>query len=128
MPEYLYQHPQSEEYKYIFLGMEDIHEYVDDDGVEWNRIFTTTQLSAVTIGEIDPFDKNDFINKTAQKKGSYGDLLDASRDLGRQRKEKLGYDPVQNKYFDDFSKSRRGLRHPQDKRGHKKIKGIDVEF
>ena len=67
MPEYIYQHPDSEEYKLILQGINDVHEYIDDEGVKWNRIFTTPQVS--TVGSIDPFSQNDFVNKTAQKKG-----------------------------------------------------------
>ena len=36
-------------------------------------------------------------------------------DVIQQRKDKLGYDPIQQKYFKDYSKKRRGLKHPQDK-------------
>ena len=126
MPEYLYQHPESEEYKYIFQGIKDTHEYIDNDNVKWNRIFTSPQLN--TVGTIDPFDKNQFINKTSATKGNYGDLMDRSAELSAQRAEKLGSDPIRDKYLNNYAKSRRGLRHSQDERGKKKIKGIDVEF
>ena len=126
MPQYVYQHPVSEEYKIIIQGINDKHEYIDDAGTQWNRVFTPPQVSAV--GEIDPFNQNDFVNKTAVKKGSYGDLIDASKELSQKRKDKLGYDPIQNSYYDNYSKSRRGLKHPNDNRGVKKTPGYDVEF
>ena len=126
MPEYLYQHPASNEYKYVFQGINEVHTYVDEDKVQWKRIFTPPQLS--TIGQIDPFNHNDFVNKTAVKKGTYGQLLDESQELSKKREEKLGYDPVKNSFFDNYSKSRRGLRHPNDTRAAKKNSGYDVEF
>ena len=43
------------------------------------------------------------------------------------RAEQLGYDPVQNKYFDDYSKSRRGIKHPKDTRGNDS-KDYSVDF
>jgi len=116
MPEYIYQHPESQEYVSIFQGIHATHEYIDQYGTKWNRIFTTPQLNCV--GTIDPFSKNDFVNKTASTKGTYGDLADRSAELSAQRKAQLGYDPVQNKYFDDYSKKRKGVKHPKDKRGN----------
>jgi hypothetical protein len=125
MPQYIYQNPNSEEYKLVFQGINDVHEYIDDSGLKWNRVFTTPQVS--TVGAIDPFSQNDFVNKTSQKKGSYGDLVDQSKELSAKRAEQLGYDPVQNKYFDDYSKSRRGIKHPKDTRGNDS-KDYSVDF
>ena len=124
MPEYLYQHPETYEVKSVFQKVNDEHVYVVDN-IKWNRIFTSPQLN--TVGTIDPFNKNQFIDKTANTKGNYGDLLDRSRELSEQRKEQRGHDSVLNKYFDDYSKDRKGSRHPNDTRGTKK-KGYDVDY
>ena len=124
MPEYLYQHPETNEIKGVIQSVNDPHVYIENN-IKWKRVFTAPQLN--TVGTIDPFDKNQFINNTANTKGNYGDLLDRSRELSAQRKDRLGYDPVQNKYFDDYSKTRKGLRHPKDAR-HRDTKGYDVDY
>lgn len=125
MPEYIYKHPDTDDHVILFQGIHDKHEYLDTEGVKWQRVFTAPQLNCV--GTIDPFDKNDFVNRTATTKGTYGDLVDRSAELSEQRKAKLGYDPVQNKYFDNYSKARRGVKHAKDTR-HDDSKGYNVDF
>ena len=124
MPQYLYQHPETQEVKSVVQGVNEPHVYIENN-IKWNRVFTAPQLN--TVGTIDPFDKNQFINNTANTQGNYGDLLDRSQELSAQRKEKRGYDPVQNKHFDDYAKARKGLRHPKDTR-NRSTKGYDVDY
>ena len=40
--------------------------------------------------------------------------MDRAKEAGEKRKDKLGYDPVQKKWFEDYSKQRKGKRHPND--------------
>lgn len=112
MPLYTYQHPETEEYIDIIQGMNDTHVYIDQEGVSWKRIFYSPQANIDS--NTDPFDNEAFINKTSNQKGSYGDLIDQSKELSQKRADKLGYDPVKNKYFKEYRKKRRGLKHPQD--------------
>ena len=125
MPEYLYQHPETKEVKSVFQGIHDTHVY-EEEGIEWIRLFTAPQLN--TVGTIDPFDKNQFVNATANTKGNYGDLLDRSKDLSEQRKALRGEDAVQNTFFDNYSKERGGRPHLKDGRKRKVNKGIEVDF
>jgi hypothetical protein len=113
MPLYTYEHPETEETIDIIQGMNDKHVYVDEKGVTWKRVWDIPQAS-IDSGT-DPFDNKAFINKTANQKGSYGDIIDQSKELSQKRKDKLGYDPVQQKYFKEYSKKRRGIKHPLDK-------------
>ena len=124
MPEYLYQHPATNEIKGVIQGVNDPHVYMENN-IKWKRVFTAPQLN--TVGTLDPFNKNQFINNTANTQGNYGDLMDRSRELSAQRAEKLGHDPVRNEYFDNYSKARRGIKHPDDKRKNKS-KGYDVDY
>ena len=41
--------------------------------------------------------------------------MDQSRELSQKRKDKLGYDPVQQKYFKEYSKKRNGIKHYLDR-------------
>ena len=110
MPLYIFQHPETEEEIELFFGMNDKKSYTDKDGTEWKRVFTGSQLS--TIGKVDPWDNADFVNKTAQKKGTVGNMMDLSKELSEQRaKDNGGVDPVKEKYYKDYSKARGGAKH-----------------
>ena len=112
MPLYTYEHPETEETVDIIQSMKEDHIYIDDKGLQWRMVFYDPRASIDS--RIDPFDKEAFKSKTFNKKGSYNDVLEKSKELGQMRKDKLGYDPVQKKYFEDYSSKRRGIKHPQD--------------
>ena len=85
----------------------------DDDGVQWKRVFTLPYASVDS--KIDPNNAQDFVEKTGKKKGTYGDLLDASRELSDKRaKENGGTDPVQKRFFEKYRKERYGRAHPEE--------------
>lgn len=113
MPLYTYEHPETEETIDVLQGMNEEHIYIDKSGLKWNRVYHAPQASV--DASIDPFDKQSFKDKTNNKKGSYGDFLDKSKELSQQRKDKLGFDPVQKKYFKEYSEKRRGVKHPLDR-------------
>ena len=94
----------------------------DEDGIEWKREFTVP--FAASNCQIDPNNPNDFVQKTAEKKGTYGNLLDASRELSEKRaKDHGGTDPVQKKFFDEYKKQRHGVEHMEER----KQKTVDKE-
>ena len=90
--------------------MDDEKKYIDDQGLEWDRELSSPQLN--TQGSIDPWNSNDFVNKTADMKGTVGDLLDKSSELSSQRaQENSGVDPLKKKYYENYSKERKGAKH-----------------
>ena len=96
----------------------------DDDGVEWKRVFTLPYAGVDT--QIDHNNPNDFIEKTGKKRGTYGNILDASKKLSEKRaKERDGVDPVQQKFFKNYSKERFGIQHLEEK---KKTKVDKADF
>ena len=112
MPIYSYENPNTGDIIEIVQSMHDEHEYTDDNGVSWNRIFS---IPNTTIdSDIDPFSTRSFLDKT-NSRGSVGDLMERSKELSDKRKNKLGYDPVQKKYFENYSKKRNGRKHNLDK-------------
>lgn len=113
MPLYTYEHPENGESIDVIQSMNDEHSYTDKQGLKWLRVFYSPEASIDS--QIDPFDKQSFKDKTNNKKGSYGDFLDKSKELSQQRKDKVGYDPIQKKYFKEYSKKRRGVKHPLDR-------------
>ena len=113
MPLYDFQHPKTLEVKEIVFRMNDDKVYIDEDGVEWARLFSPPNPAFDT--QVDPYSKKDFLASTANKKETYGDLLDRSKELSEKRKIKDGKDPVQSNWFKNWSKKRGGAKHPQDR-------------
>lgn len=90
--------------------------HIDENKVEWTRVFSVP--NAVSDTKLDPNNMADFVNKTAQKKGTVGDLWDQSRELSEKRAKQSvdGVDPVKKKFFEDYKKKRNGLDHPDAKK------------
>lgn len=114
MPIYLYKNPKTGEIKEVVQLMNEKHEFIED-GVEWKRVFTSPNASIDT--KVDASDKNKFIEKTGNMKGSLGDLLDYSSELSEERakRSESGEDPVKRKHFDEYEK-RVGKKHLSDKK------------
>jgi hypothetical protein len=128
VPIYTYKHPEQEEYREEVQGMNDKHVYFDSDGLEWKRVFTVPNASIDS--KIDPHSSKEFINKTANKKGSMGDIMDYSKDLSLQRAETNGgIDPIKENYYKKYSSKRNGAKHmDQMKEAVKKNNQINVDF
>ena len=127
MPMYPFENPETNEVKEVFFHMNDEKEYVDSNGLEWKRVFMSPQLN--TEASIDPWSNDDFVNKTSNTKGNVGDLLDRSAELSAQRAERHGgVDPVKQKFFENYSKERKGAKHPDDKGKVYESKNVKIEF
>ena len=129
MPMYIFENPKTQETIEVFFHMNDDKKFLDDDGFEWKRVFTTSELN--TEGSIDPWDNASFVNSTADRKGTVGDLLDKSAELSQRRAESNGgVDPVKKKYLDNYSKQRNGAKHPSELKKHKSFenKHIKIDF
>jgi len=114
MPIYVYQNPSTDEIREVVQSMSEEHVYVDEDGLEWKRVFIPSQLK--TEASIDPWSNSDFVEKTRNTKGTYGDMLDRSAELSEKRADQNGgVDPIRQKYFKDYSKKRNGAKHPKEK-------------
>lgn len=128
MPIYIYKHPDKEEYLEEMQGMNDKHVYFDSDGLQWKRIFTIPNASIDT--SVDPYSSKEFIQKTENKKGTYGDMMDYSKELSYERSEKNGgVDPVKEKYYKDYSAKRKGEKHFNEIKEKKhKSSIVDVDY
>ena len=112
MPVYLFQNPKTKEIVEIVQKMSDPHEYTDEEGVKHERVYTLPNASIDT--QIDPFSSREFVDKTKDKDITMGELWDASQDASEKREKVLGKDPVKEKYFKNYSKKRKGLKHKDD--------------
>ncbi len=127
MPMYVFQHPDREEYTEAYFGMNDEKKYIDEEGTEWKRVYLSSQLSV--DAKVDPWDNADFVNKTGNKKGTVGDMLNLSSELSEQRaKESGGVDPLKQKYYDNYSKQRGGAKHVDQMKKTYEDKNIKIDF
>ena len=113
MPVYIYENPKNGDIKEIVQSINDKHEYIED-GIKWNRVFTTPQINTEEKLNANSTEK-DFARVTGKRKGTVGDIYDASRELSEKRAKIYGKDPVKQKYFKDWSLKRNGKKHPKDK-------------
>lgn len=111
MPIYIYQNPKTKQIKEVVQSIHDQHEYMED-GIKWHRIFTTPQVNTQEKLNENSTEK-DFSRITSNQKGSVGDLWDRSKELSEKRKKVYGEDKVKRKYFEDWSKKRKGKIHPK---------------
>lgn len=111
MPVYIYQNPKTLEVKEIVQSVHDVHEYIENK-IKWNRIYTIPQISTEEKLNINSTEK-DFARITGKKKGTLGDMFDASKELSEKREKIYGKDPVKEKYFKEWSKKRKGKKHPK---------------
>ena len=128
MPIYIYRHPDEEKYIEVLQTMSQDHIYFDSDGLEWKRVFTVPNASIDS--QIDPYSKKDFVDKTANKKGTFGDMMDHSKEMSQMRAESNGgVDPVKEKYYKDYSSKRKGAKHFDEiKSKSKNNKQVDIDF
>lgn len=127
MPTYVFEHPRTGESVEVVLGANDKHEFFDENGLEWNRVWTAPNVGYMT--KIDPFNERQYLDKTGASKGSMGDLIDRSKELSEKRAQKVGgEDPIKRKYLDNYSKSRKGTKHLSDKKGSVSKGGITVSL
>ena len=55
------------------------------------------------------------INKTGKMTGTMGDVQDFSREMSEKRASMNGgVDPVKQQYYKNYSKERKGAKHPQE--------------
>lgn len=111
MPYYTYANPHSGETKEVFQHMEDEHTYAEN-GVKWERVFEVPQSNIDALSNIDPFSKQQFMDRTNKTRGiTQGDLWDISADLSNKRAKKAGKDPVKETHKAAYKK-RTGLDLP----------------
>ncbi len=116
MPLYLFENIKTGEVREISFHMNDVKIYNGEENTEkgqWERRFTVPQAAIDTV--IDPHSSRDFVNKTANKKGSIGSFMDASREMSEKREHSIGKDPVKEKYIANWKSKRKGKRpHPSE--------------
>lgn len=116
MPIYIFENVKTGEVKEFFLSMDKISSF--SPGKHWKRIYTAPNVSMDS--KINPYSSKDFVEKTRNKKGTIGDLLDRSRELSEARGGEKK-DPVLKKYFKEYEKQK-GIKHANQIKSEKKEK------
>jgi hypothetical protein len=124
MPIYTYKHPKKEKYIELLQTMNEKHEFVDESGLQWERVFYPPNFSIDS--RINPHDAQAFTRMTHSKKGTLGDLFEASKEMSERRGGAEG-DPILQKKYQDFEK-KTGKKHIEVKRveSKKRLKKLGV--
>lgn len=120
MPQYTFEHIETGEIRDVFFHMNDEKIYNGEKGDElekWKRVWMKPQAGIDT--KIDPFNSNQFVEKTAGK-GTLGDLWDRSAEMSAMRAAKRdGIDPIKQANIERL-KRERGGKHVIDQRHEKR--------
>ena len=106
MPAYVYKNPKIEEYVELTQTMSEEHKFIDDFGVEWERVFFSPKVSISTNNDGS---KESFMSAT-QKKCSLGDLWDASAAASEKREKTYGKDSIKDKFHSDYGEKTNGKK------------------
>ena len=107
------------------------HNYTDEKGCRWSRIWNLPQINSTSASNIDPFNKKQWTERTREKKGTLGNLFDESKEMSLKRTDKEGFDVHREKYYADYSKKRRGKKlqiQQQEEFMKNPPKGFDIEL
>ena len=107
--------------------------YKGEDGQDenWQRVYDTPQVNIgnYVAKRVDPWNNNQFVERTGKMKGTYGDMQDYSAQMSEQRaKESVtGEDPVKRKHFDKYEK-KTGKKHLKDRPTVIETKNVKIEL
>ncbi len=110
MPIYIFKNPNNDTHVEVHQKMSDPHVFIDNEGVEWERIWTSPTTSVGMSS--DPDSSQQFVDKT--KGWAAGDMWDYSKELSEKRKSKRGDDHVERAY------EKKKAKEKKDKRGLQK--------
>lgn len=86
MPFYIFENPETKERREVRQRMADVHEYTDENGLKWNRVFLAGNMSVDSRPNVDC--TKSLANSTSNKKETVGDIQDRAREASDKRKEK----------------------------------------
>ena len=125
MPQYSFRNPQNGQEISFIMGMNDIHEYIDSNGLKWERIWGYSQIAGDL--RVDAFSSQNFVEKT-NKKGTIRDLWNRSAECSEIRKSKLGIDPIKEKYIQNWEKtSKKEYPEKRIKKATEKLDKMGIE-
>ncbi len=130
MPLYIFQNPETKEVVEILQKMNEKHQYFDKDNLEYARLYTVPNYAVDS--KINPFSAKDFAEKTRNKKGTIGDLLNESKELSEKRGGQAS-DPVLRNFLSSYEKEK-GVKHSSQiknekiEKANQKLKKIGISL
>lgn len=109
MPTYIYQNPETQEYIEVVQRMTEKHVYIDENGLEWNRVWTAPKFNIDT--KIDPDSYESWRTGTENKDYTMGEMWEMSAELSQKRKKKDGEDAVLEQWKQNYSEERKGAKY-----------------
>ena len=109
---YIYSNPSNpDEIVEIVQSIHDKHEFIKN-GIKWDRNYTVP--TAAVDSKIDPMNSRDFADKTGKKRGTVGDLWNASAEASEKREKIMGRDEVKISYEKKEKARRKGKTLPSE--------------
>jgi len=130
---YTFIHEITGETKEVEMPMADYEPYKGEKGDDenWRRVYDTPQVNIgnYVAKKVDPWDNKQFVERTGNMKGTYGDMQDyASQMSDKRAKESLtGEDPIKRKHFNKYEK-KTGKKHPKDKPKTIETKNVKIDL
>ena len=128
---YLFHNKKTDDYREIEMSMKDYAPYLGENSDEdcWERIYETPQISMghSTSKTVDPYNQNEFVERTGKMKGNFGNMMDYSKELSEKRAaDHGGVDPVKQKHFRDYER-KTGKKHLADKKSYES-KNVKIDY
>ena len=101
MPIYTFENPNTGKTIDIVQSMNEDHVYIDEDGIKYTRVYYSPNTAIDS--QFDAFSSRDFAEKTRNKKGTIGDLINKSKELSEKRGG-AGNDPVLKSFYSSYEK------------------------
>ena len=108
MPIYLFENVETGELREIFFHMTDKKIYNGEDSSQigiWERRYYSPQV-AIDVN-IDEMDSKRFVETSSKKKGTLGNLFDASKEASLKRERIMGKDFVKESSLQKWKERRR---------------------
>lgn len=120
MPNYEFQNLKTGEIETFHFSLKDcpkIGSELEIEGKKYKRVITSAPYGSVDGKGTDPFNAQKFVEKTkTEGKETIGGVMDRAKELSQKRAQKAGgKDPIQQKWFKEYSKKRQGKKHPLDR-------------
>lgn len=134
MPIYIFRHAKTGKYREIFLSVNDQKVFNGDSGDEiglWEREFINPYIStSSSLSRADPNDPAAFSRAVEGKKGTVGEMIEASAEMSARRAERNGgIDPVKKKAQEEYKEKvgKDSMSAKMDK-GIENLKKMGVEY
>lgn len=127
---YLYAHPKTKKVVEVVQSMNDVHEFIDEKGVKYDRVWVNPQVAFdSSFVNVDPYDSKSFVKKTSKGGDTIDSLWSRSQEL-HEKRGGAGKDEIKEAYYADYAKKRSGQKHDDVKKREvaDKLKRVGIKI